>query len=103
MAIVVIPNQLQVYPELWKKAVRELVLDETLYDMEGPNRRLSAFCRENGIPLLDLLPVFKNEAETSLPLYFKRNPHWTQEGHRVAARALERFIDGRMEMIDTAE
>ena len=47
--------------------------------------------KQLGIELLDLFPEFrayKGEA----PLYFKYDIHWTAEGHKLVASALEQYL-----------
>ena len=92
LVVVLIPSQLQVYQEIWERAARVHKLDRRRFDLEGPNARLTAFCMANSIHVLDLLPQFRCEAPRCLPLYYRRNPHWTPEGHRVAANAIADFL-----------
>jgi len=91
--VVIVPSHLQVYPGVWREAVREMRLDENAFDLTHPNRVLSDFCEREGIAVLDLLPALRDAASGSLPLYFRTDPHWTAEGHRVAAAALAAFLD----------
>ncbi|MBZ0267107.1 hypothetical protein K8I85_03045 [bacterium] len=91
--VVIVPSHLQVYPEIWDEAVRGMRLDESGFDLARPNRILSDFCEHEGIAVLDLLPVLREAAPRSLPLYFRTDPHWTEEGHRIAAGALAAFLE----------
>lgn len=57
--------------------------------IEHPNRLIREIAAAAGLPVIDLLPVFRRRAaEGGPPLYFRRDPHWTREGHRVAGEAL---------------
>jgi hypothetical protein len=74
------------------KQVLGFAPDATFSDK--PQRVLAAIAKSEGIPLLDLLPAFR-EAGTQGgpgPLYFPRNGHFAPLGHRVTARALATFL-----------
>lgn len=45
-----------------------------------------------GIDLFETMPFFRTAYESSEPLYFRYDPHWTARGQRVMAQALERHI-----------
>jgi len=56
--------------------------------LRQPQDRLIAFARARGLPCVDLLPVFAAAwAATNAPL-FNDEDHFSERGHRVAARAL---------------
>jgi lysophospholipase L1-like esterase len=57
----------------------------TLVDTTFPDR-LRALGAEEGVPVVDLLPVFRAAADR--PLYFPRDGHWTAAGHALAAATL---------------
>lgn len=83
-AIAVIPDQVQVYPELERTV---LGIDEADIEVQAP---LAAFAREEGIPFLDLLPPLRaaRAADSETPLYYTMDRHLTAEGHRVVSEAL---------------
>lgn len=59
------------------------------FDSERPGRVLAALCEELGIPLVDLLPIFKERKRSSRErFYYETDPHFTPHGNRVAAEAL---------------
>ncbi len=92
-ALMMIPSHLQVDQELWAETMAERDLDPSKHDASASNRRLAGICEEHGIAALDLLPVLREaHASSSVPLYYRKNPHWTAEGHRVAAEALAEFL-----------
>lgn len=70
-----------VYPQIYAR-YRDPFLDD-------PQRRMSEFCRREGIPFLDLLPALRTES--SRRLMFDQC-HYTPEGHRVVADALADFL-----------
>ena len=95
IALVVFPSAAQVYPELradlWDR------LRKGSYGAPGslgeidprlPNRTLAAYCRAKGIPCLDVTDALvRASQESPVPLYKKRDTHWTVRGNRVAAEA----------------
>lgn len=87
-----IPSNIQVDAEAWRQAVSDLDLDPGLYDIEQPNRRVLEICERHGIAAFDLLPGLRSASEAGAALYYRRNPHWTAEGHRVAAELLADFL-----------
>jgi len=58
-------------------------------DLDRPARAIAERVPES-IPVLDLTPVLRAAADE--PLYFTYDGHWNEEGHRVAAAALEEFL-----------
>jgi hypothetical protein len=71
------PSEIEVYPRNVDLANRDR------YDLERPQRVLSATASELGIEALDLRPVL---ARAGRCLYQPRNMHWLREAHeRVAA------------------
>lgn len=59
-------------------------------DFEYPNRRLTAFCAEQGITCLDSLPFFLERKEGLEYPYFswEHDGHYSQLGHRTMAEFL---------------
>ena len=49
------------------------------------------FLHEENVPVLDLLPLFKNHANVD-SLYLPINAHWNELGHELAAEAIEEFL-----------
>lgn len=94
--LVLVPSHLQVYPEIWRRAVAQFKLRPERFDTEYPNRRLVDFCRSVDLEVIDLLPEFRVAASTGRRLYYKRDPHWNRAGHELAADivadALEKWL-----------
>ena len=67
-----------------------LEIEETAY------RRLCEIAAELGVDCWDLTPAFRR-ASAMRDTYFKRDPHWNREGHRLAADQMLKYFDGRME------
>lgn len=91
VAVVVIPELVQVDAQQWQSTIRAVASGEETYRTHWPNQRVVALCRELGLPVLDLLPVLA-QAPPGEPLYFKLDGHWTRRGHEVAAVAIDAFL-----------
>jgi hypothetical protein len=59
--------------------------------MDQPNRALAAELAHDGIPMLDLLPVFRAGTETGR-LYKPQDTHWNIAGNELAARQIAAFV-----------
>ena len=91
-AVVLIPSHLQADPSILETALAARGLDPSLFDPEAPNQRMISFCTRQHIPICDLLPTLQKAATSSLPIYYRSNPHWTSEGHRIAAARIAEFL-----------
>jgi hypothetical protein len=59
-----------------------------------PNDQLTAFLDEAGIPYLDMLPAFREEALAGNgPYYFERDFHLNVLGHALTSDLLYQFVD----------
>ncbi|RME71973.1 MAG: hypothetical protein D6784_14305 [Chloroflexi bacterium] len=95
LVVVIIAAPEQVYPEQWAGVLAAHPSMQGLtWDLDLPNRRLSAILEQEGIPYLDLLPVFRKAASRpdTPPLHFRHDQHWTPAGHRLAAEAIHDFL-----------
>ena len=45
------------------------------------------------VPFLDLTPAFRVSSKTGARLNFARDGHWNPAGHRVAADAIEAWLE----------
>ena len=54
------------------------------YDLAKPGNRIRDVSASQGIPVLDLTPIFRAQPQ----LYFPMDAHWTPEGHRLGARLI---------------
>lgn len=82
-----IPAAHQVTPEAWRvmeaygvQSDERTLTDSTYID------RLKSFCAAANITLIDLLEPAR--FQTTRPLYFPDDGHWTSEGHQLAASIL---------------
>lgn len=95
--VVLFPSREQVHADIWHDTVRRYGrLQQLDIDLEWPNRRLRAFLEERQGNYLDLLPEFRKEAATTRErLYFERDGHWNESGHRLAATAIGEYLHAR--------
>lgn len=58
-----------------------------------PTNLILEYCRNNGIPCLDLTPTFRERANGDIHKFrFVDDSHWRPEGHRWAGEALLSFL-----------
>jgi len=92
--LVIIPFKEQLRAgEIYAAGGKFLDIPPDRLDLGFPQRLLTRFCRNTGIPVLDLLPVFQehNQAEGH---FFKADIHWTGEGHKLAAQEIFKYLKG---------
>ena len=97
--LVVVPCAEQVDDALWADLLRQAGGAGLALDREEPSRRLGEIGARERIPTLDLTPAFAAAARRSgggaasaQGLYLLGRFHLSDEGHRVAAEAIERFL-----------
>jgi hypothetical protein len=91
LLIVLIPLNIQVYPSL---------IDWGGIDPERPNQVLRRFLTQEGIPYIDLLPLFRNYADhkpgkfldSEKDLYWRANSHFNIRGNHLAGLLVSRYI-----------
>jgi lysophospholipase L1-like esterase len=97
--LVVVPCAEQVDDALWVDLRRRAVEAGLELDRDEPSRRLAEIGGREGIPMVDLTPAFAEAARppgggsaTAAGLYLLGRFHLSEEGHRVAAEGIERFL-----------
>jgi hypothetical protein len=91
VAFVLIPDELQVNPEVLAEAVTTAAVDPGVVDLDLPQRRLRAFCAERGVPCLDLRPSLAAASKCYAP----RDTHWNARGNHLAAEQIARWLESR--------
>jgi hypothetical protein len=88
--VVLIPAVWDVDDAAWEGILNQLpLMRETPLDRERPSRLLAEFLTANGVPVVDLLPEFRNRVgQLPGPAYLRGDAHWAPEGHRLAAELL---------------
>jgi lysophospholipase L1-like esterase len=94
LVMLIIPTELQVYPERWHQQVQKYVeMQANAWDLESPNRRLVNFLKAKEIEFIDLLPMFREEVSLSdKQFYIPNDGHWNAEGHQLAAQAIHKTL-----------
>jgi lysophospholipase L1-like esterase len=84
LAVLIIPAAPQIVPPA----------EGAEYYCDVPNDELTAFLDEAGIPYLDMLPAFREEARAGNgPYYFEKDFHMNALGHDLTSDLLYQFVD----------
>jgi hypothetical protein len=93
-ALVIIPDEFQVDPAVRDEALRRLGARADDLDLDAPPRRLVRWAAGAHVPVLDLLPLFREEQIRRGPLYIPSDTHWNEAGNQLAGEAIARFAEG---------
>jgi hypothetical protein len=63
------------------------------WDFEKPDKLLSRFLGDYGIPFLDLLAAFRKQAEKTDLYYTGSDGHWNVAGHRLAGEVIGEWLE----------
>lgn len=91
LCVVLQPDEIQVNPELRREALAHFRLAPEDLDLEAPQRRLTAYFAERGVPCLDLLPAFADQGAAN---YTPRDMHYNAAGNRLAAERIHAWLSG---------
>jgi hypothetical protein len=93
-SVFIIPLPTQVSSREWSpgKAVYYGYKLDEFDDSVVYQSRLKSFCTTAGIECIDLLPDFRAASSSGSVLFLPYDGHWTEEGHRVVARAVARYL-----------
>lgn len=93
LVVVIIPADLQLYPHLQKKAVKQFLAKDDDFDFRIPNRIIAAECKRLMIPWYDLTEHFQNTYRCEHTNFTQVNdPHWNRYGNRIAADAVASWL-----------
>ena len=87
-AVIINPAHKQTSQRRWLGTLEQYALSTDDYARAEPNLRLQQYAESEGIPVLNLLPVFE-EGDRS-ELYFRE--HWKAPGHRFVAEQISAFL-----------
>jgi hypothetical protein len=91
--LVTLSNAEQVHPRQAERLKAKYGLE---FDYEQPDRIVADFARQNGIFLLQLMPVFRDHhLKTGTRLHGfggGERGHWNEHGHRLAAQEMFRYL-----------
>jgi hypothetical protein len=88
--LVVIPTIYQVKDDIRAEMVASHGTD--LESLTKAQRELRVLGEREGFPVLDLLPVFREEYRQDRPVYWRFNPHFNPHGTRVTAEAILKHL-----------
>jgi len=95
IAIMLIPDEFQVEDPLWEEIQAEL--GDRELERFAPQRRVTAWLAERGVPCLDLLEPMRAVEPSSAGrrrLYHLQDTHLNARGNHLAGEALARFLRG---------
>jgi hypothetical protein len=92
--LLLIPAQVQVDPELQRAVERRFSLSPAGLDLDAPQRRLHAFARARGIPVVDPLNEMRARNRPDSSLYIPDDGHWSVRGNHLAGEMLGAFVSG---------
>ncbi|MDD5224879.1 MAG: SGNH/GDSL hydrolase family protein [bacterium] len=94
--VLYIPPSPAVYPRVWSATKLKYGLSDREFSAGQPASELEAICRRNGIRLVDPTEAFRLRArelkKEGKTLYFSRDPHFNEEGHRLIGEILAENI-----------
>ena len=85
--LVLLPDHVQIDAQLRREFLDARGVDQHLFDFGRPQRLLTEWSQENGVPVLDLLSIFQ-QSSTDEKLYFDTDLHMTEAGHRLASAGI---------------
>lgn len=91
--VVLAPTRWQVDEDSWRRYRDAWERAEDAFERDHAQRVVRTELAEAGVEVLDLLPEMREATAAGEHLYFRRDMHWTRNGHRVAARAVRRRLD----------
>lgn len=77
---------------VYKSEYIQLFPGDYLYNEEVGYARICNIAYEQGIECVDLTPIFRGLANKGEKLYFDKDPHWNELGHKIAAEAILPFL-----------
>ncbi len=96
--IAILPDQLQVEDRYQEKVFQDPTVRRGDYDLTLPQKLLTRFAKEHGVPVIDLYPAFRSKGRRG-GLYLSRNTHWNDAGNRLAAETIARKL-AELDVID---
>ncbi len=89
LLLVATPYAHQVNGTEWSIGRKYWKFEDRVYS-DRPFKTLETFSRDEGISFLNLLENFKSAKEK--PLFFKKDGHFTKNGHKIVAAALAEYL-----------
>jgi hypothetical protein len=90
--LMVIPQMAQFDDEMRARTMADFRFSDAEVDWDRPQRQVQAQADQVGLPVLDLLPLFRARTDRA-DLYLRQDTHFGALGHQVAAQALANFLE----------
>jgi len=92
LIVVAIPMDVQTNKKYWDK-YPEMYFDDEAYELSRPQAKIQELTDELEIDFIDLLPYFR-EADSDVWYYYEKvDPHWTNQGHELAAEIIANNLE----------
>jgi len=97
-SVVLMPAIEQVSPKVWHRYVhaRRMIMDKKDFDTGRPNNILAQLLKTDGIPTLNMVPIFRKLDNVS-SYYFLYDLHFNELGNAKAAEILEEFLFNQLQ------
>lgn len=93
VAMMLLPLHAQLSDVSFAELVREAGAATETMVLDKPQQDLRAIASRLQIPLIDLLPAFRQwTADSSSPLFLQQDGHWNETGHRIATSTAVDFL-----------
>lgn len=88
LVVMVVTAREQIDPEAWEALQATYpAMRDVAWDLDGPERRVLAWCEHAGVRCVALSPAFRAQQDGP-PLHFRFDGHWTPAGHALAAETM---------------
>ena len=94
LVVLLIPDEVQVSPELFQAVLAAKGGAPADYDLDLPTRRLREFCRSRSIDVVDVLEECRTQNRAE-PVYKRADTHWNERGYEIAAQKLFEYVMAR--------
>src|SRR5262249_21675064 len=93
--VVYVPSPYQYDPDYVSPSTRlgVTIRKEWLTGEAESQRRIIAWAKESGLPLLDMTAGLRQAVKSGERLHFEIDLHWTENGNRLAADILEEWLN----------
>ena len=91
--LVLVADRISVDEEMQKATVeRYYNVDENFFDYGKPYALMEQFAKSNGIKVVNLYPVFKEEFQKGKSMYLEGDHHLNDYGHELYAREVHKLL-----------
>lgn len=92
-----VPERAAVYEKEWEATRGKYGISDANWSIEQVGVELERICKRNNINLINPTEIFKKEAgklaTQSMRLYFRKDPHWNRNGHKLVGDILAEYIE----------